>query len=366
MRIALVHPFSWPAVRRGGERYLHELGEWLTCAGHDVDLMTGEADGVVAGPSSSGRVVPIPVVAGDRIARHGVSPLDTFGLSVLPMLARRRYDVVHSLVPTGGLAAAMTLTPSVYTALGHPSPTNPPQRRWSRWLFGVAVRAVAAPAALSASAAGGVEQLTGRKPHVLPPGTFTDRFAPRLEPRTGPPRLLFNAFAGDPRKRLRVLLQAMPQVLERLPDAKVVLGGGGDPTAELEALDAGVRRVVDAALVDEGVGELDDVPARYRDATVSVLPSVDEAFGLVLVESLASGTPVVCTASGGMPEIVTDDRVGRVVRADDPVALAEGIICAVELAADPDVPPRCRAASLRWDWSVVGPQHERLYAAARA
>lgn len=366
MRIAVVHPYSWPAVRRGGERYVHDLAAWLTAAGHDVDVVTGRGDGVEEGVGDAGRVLTVPVLAPARLARHGVSALDTFGLSVLPVLRRKRYDVVHSMVPSGGLAAAATLTPSVYTALGHPSPANPPARRWSRALFSSAVRAVRVAAALSDSAAGGVEGLTGRRPHVLPPGVHTDRFEPRLQPRAGPPRLLFNAFAGDPRKRLRVLLQAMPRVLEQLPEARVVLGGGGDPGPELDALEPGVRRVVAAVVDDLGVGALDDVPARYREATVSVLPSVDEAFGLVLVESLACGTPVVCTRSGGMPEIVTGDDLGRVVAPDDPAALAQGVVEAVGLAAQEGTPARCRAAALPWDWAAVGPRHELTYLRARA
>lgn len=352
-------------MRRGGERYLHDLAAWLTSAGHDVDVLTGHQD-VVETAADAGRVVTLPIPASARLARHGVTALDTFGLSVLPTLARERYDVVHSLIPSGGIAAAATLTPSVYTALGHPSPSNPPARRWSRQLFTAAVRVTRVPVALSESAAAGVEGLTGRRPLVLPPGVHTDRFEPNLQPRTGPPRLLFNAFAGDPRKRLRTLLRAMPLVLEALPDARLVLGGGGDAQPELDALEAGLRREVASVIDDVGVGSLDDVPSRYREATVSVLPSVDEAFGLVLVESLACGTPVVCSRSGGMPEIVTGDDVGRVVQPDDPTALARGVVDAVRLAADPATPRRCRAAALPWDWAVVGRQHERAYLRARS
>jgi phosphatidyl-myo-inositol alpha-mannosyltransferase len=366
VRVALVHPFSWPAVRRGGERYLHDLAGWLSAAGHDVDVLTGDHEDVVGGGTDAGRIVTLPVRTPARLASRGATALDTFGLSVLPTLARERYDVVHSLIPSGAVAAAITVTPSVYTALGHPSPSNPPVRRWSRELFAAAVRLARVPAALSESAAAGVEGLTGVHPHVLPPGVHTDRFEPNLDARTGPPRLLFNAFAGDPRKRLRVLLQAMPLLLAELPDARLVLGGGGDAAAELDALDTGVRRDVENVIDDLGVGTLDDVPGRYRDATVSVLPSVDEAFGLVLVESLACGTPVVCSRSGGMPEIVTGDDVGRVVAPDDAAALARGVVEAVQLAADPATPARCRAAALPWDWCVVGRQHELVYSKARA
>lgn len=359
MRIALLHPYSWPAVRRGGERYLHDLGQWLVEHGHDVDIVTGPRE---VASDEGPRTVPLRLWV-PRL--DGVTALDTFGLTALRHLARERYDVVHSLVPSGGLAAVTALQPSVYTVLGHPSPTNAPGRRWSRALLTRAVRSVRVPAALSLSAAAGVEGLTGRRPLVLSPGVRTADFPTRQGPVSGPPRLLFNAFAGDPRKRLLTLLQALPLVLEQLPETRLALGGGGDATPALDALDPGVRRAVTAVVDDLGVGSLTDLAQRYRQATVSVLPSVDEAFGLVLVESLACGTPVVCSRSGGMPEIVTDE-VGTVAEPDDPTDLARAVVAAVALAAQPATSARCAQRARLWDWDVVGPQHELAYARARA
>jgi phosphatidylinositol alpha-mannosyltransferase len=344
VRIALVHPYSWPEVRRGGERYLHDLERWLTDRGHDVDLVTG--------------AVP-------RLGRFGATPLDTFGLDALPRLARQRYDVVHALVPSGGLAAAALLQPSVYSVLGHPSLVNPPSPHWRRRLMTRAVRTVRVATVLSRSAADGLEGLTGRRPLVVPPGVRTADFAPKEGPVTGPPRLLFNAFAGDPRKRLGVLLAALPAVLEQHPGTRLALGGGGDLQPVLDALEPGVRRAVEPVLDDLGTGDLADVPARYREATVSVLPSVDEAFGLVLAESLACGTPVVCTGSGGPAEIVTDPLVGCVAEPDDARSLAQQVISALALAADPATVERCAAHARRWDWDVVGPLHESAYRLAR-
>jgi len=362
VRIALAHPYGWPAVRRGGERYVHDLSCWLAARGHDVTLLTGESED--AHETAGVHAVRVPLRRPARLARHGVSALDTFGASILPHLTRERYDVVHALVPSAGLAAAMTLQPSVWSALGHPSPDNPPVRTWSRLLVQRATSAVRVPAALSRSAADGLERLTGRRPLVLPPGVRTADFSPRLELRTGPARLLFPAYAGDGRKRLPVLLTALPAVLEAKPDTRLVLSGGGDPSAAFDSLESGVRRAVLPHVDALDAGELADVPVRYREATLTVLPSVHEAFGLVLVESLACGTPVVCSASGGMPEIVDDD-VGRLAAPDDPHSLAAAILAGLTLAADPAVASRCVERGRRWDWDVVGPQHELAYGRAR-
>ncbi len=80
---------------------------------------------------------------------------------------------------------------------------------------------------------------------------------------------------------------------------------------------------------------------------MTVLPAEHEAFGLALIESMASGTPAVCTPTGGMPELV-DDTVGCVASASTATALSQAMCQAVHLAAEPMTPARCveRAAAL--------------------
>jgi glycosyltransferase involved in cell wall biosynthesis len=147
-------------------------------------------------------------------------------------------------------------------------------------------------------------------------------------------------------------------VLERYPDARLQLSGGGDPSWALTPADRNVDVI--------GAGDPADVPERYRRATVTVLPSVSEAFGLVLVESLACGTPAIGTDSGGAASIVDDERVGRIVPARNGEALAAAINECIELARDPATPARCRAHSMRWGWDeVIGPEHERVYGNVR-
>ncbi|MBA2608947.1 MAG: glycosyltransferase, partial [Actinobacteria bacterium] len=96
-------------------------------------------------------------------------------------------------------------------------------------------------------------------------------------------------------------------------------------------------------------------------AHVTVLPSRNEAFGLALAESLASGTPVVGCAGGGADEVVTDD-VGRVVTYGDPDALSAAILDVLGMTGNPDIAARCVDRAAVWDWRrSIGPQHEALY-----
>src|SRR4051794_2893439 len=281
MRIALVHPFSWPDVRRGGERYLHDLAWYLTRQGADVDIVIGGAPGIERGPD--GRVVRLRHPR--RLQVRSLSATDTFGLPALGWLARTRYDVVHALTPTAALAAVGTRQRVAYTALGHPTRRSISVRRHDLRMFRATMRHVAAPLALSESAADSITDLVGVRPRVVPPGLRTDMFPLDDRPRTGPARILFPAHASDRRKGLDLLLQAFDLVLDRLPDARLVRGGGGASGGAFALPDPATRVRVEAATDELGAGELDGLPARYAAATVSVLPSIEEAFGLVLVEA---------------------------------------------------------------------------------
>ena len=340
MRIALTSPYSWPQVRRGGERYLDDLAHWLRAAGHDVDVVTGEGHRVHT-----------------ATARRGLTPLDTFGLAAWAPLARRRYDVVHALVPSAALAGRLAGRRTVYTVLGLPTAAHFGRRPFDRRLFTSAVHRASRVTALSAAAAQSVTALTGRDVDVVPPGLRADRFPLESAPRSGPARLLFAADASDPRKGLGAALAALDLLLERLPDARLLVAGPGDPAPALAAASERARAATEVL----GVGALDDVPGRYRAATVTVLPSGYEAFGLVLVESLASGTPAVAYAEGGPTEILDDPRTGRTCTPGDPGALARALEQAIGLAADPSTPQRCADHARRWHWDAVGPQHEAVY-----
>ena len=342
MRIALAAPYSWPEVRRGGERYLHDLAGWLRDAGHEVEVVTG-----------TGRRVH------HWTARRGLTPVDTFGLAAWLPLLRTRCDVVHALVPSAAVAARAARLPVLYTMLGLPTAEHFGRRPFDRRLFEAAVRRSQVVAALSPAAADAVRALVPVDVRVLPPGVRTERFPVEPAPRTGPPRLLFPADASDPRKGLGSALRALDLVLDRLPDARLVVGGPGDPSAALAGATERARAAVDVI----GVGELADVPQRYRSATVTLLPARYEAFGLVLVESLASGTPAVALAEGGPLHVLDDPATGRLAPVGDVAALADAVVAAVELAARPGTAERCARRAARWDWETsVGPAHEAVYA----
>jgi glycosyltransferase involved in cell wall biosynthesis len=183
--------------------------------------------------------------------------------------------------------------------------------------------------------------------------------------------LLFPADAADARKGVDVLLAAVARLMDHRPDIRLVLGGPGDHAWATEGDGPhGPRSQGKPALsVTEvqGVGELEDVPARYKRSTVTVLPSLHEAFGLVLAESLACGTPTVGSTAGGISEVVDRPGIGELAAYGDVGALADALDTVIDLAADPSTPSRCVEQARRWGWKqVIGPAHENLYRALAA
>jgi phosphatidylinositol alpha-mannosyltransferase len=376
LRVALVHPFCWPEVRRGGERYLHDLAWYLGQAGHEVHVVTGTRGGPPAGPKPGAG----PDATGARVhmLRHRtrlpfsgreLSPAETFGAVALPPLLRHRFDVVHALTPTAAIAAAAAGHRVIYTVLGIPTAADFAERGGgAAALFRLAVFSSQVTTALSCAAERQVLDLTGRRAEVLYPGVRLDVFRPELRPRTGPPRLLFPSDASERRKGLGYLMAAFDRLLVRRPDARLVLAGPGDHRWVAEGTGSHTPGPASAAAlgatVAVGVGDPSELAERYREATVTVLASTAEAFGLVLAESLACGTPVVGAEEGGIPEVLGAAPVGALVPYRDVEALAAALERTIELAGRPGTAERCARRARRFGWEeAVGPAHEELYAA---
>lgn len=117
----------------------------------------------------------------------------------------------------------------------------------------------------------------------------------------------------------RHLLEAWPLVTVAVPDAWLAIVGEGSQLSALRHLAGGLDRVI-------FTGRRDDVSALTADLTVAVLPSLREAQGISILEAMARRVPVVASAVGGIPEVITSGVDGVLVPPMDPAALAAAIV----------------------------------------
>ncbi|HEX8969748.1 MAG TPA: glycosyltransferase [Chloroflexota bacterium] len=134
-------------------------------------------------------------------------------------------------------------------------------------------------------------------------------------------------------KGQRHLIAAMPPLLERVPRAHALIAGGGDLEEYLRDLAAEVG-VAERVHV---LGPRKDVPGLMHAMNVFAMPSIWEGFGLVLLEAMAAGRPIVASRVATIPEVVVDGETGLLVPAGDPLALAEAL---ARLATEPGLARR--------------------------
>ena len=203
---------------------------------------------------------------------------------------------------------------------------------------------------------------------VMAPGVDTDRFRPgdTAEARAalGVPPGAWVAVAVRrlvPRMGLDVLLDAW-RVVVAAADVPVLLLVVGDGPSR-PALEAQVERLGLTEHV-RFIGRVDDASlvSAYRAADVSVVPSVAlEGYGLVVLESLATGTPVVASAVGGLSEAVGSFDEGSLVPPGDPDALAERLIGAMRNVKPLPLASACRRYAEGFTWTEVAKRHADLY-----
>jgi glycosyltransferase involved in cell wall biosynthesis len=284
----------------------------------------------------------------------GLGPRDLPGLRRFRRrLAEARPDLVHAYLEfssTFGVAGALSLgsaAPLVVIQLVNDLYSRPFWARAAgRLLAGRVAGYVAVSPGVRRSA---MRAYHGRPRHVavIPPGIDLRRFdrtrvdaAATAEFRHGASRVVGTVGRLADQKALHVLLDATPRLLADDPGTRVLIVGDGPlrPALERQARRLGV----DGAVVFAG-HQADVVPA-YAAMDVFVLPSRYEGFGIVFVEAMALGVPVVGTRVVGSEDAVVDGVTGLLVPHGDPQALAVAVL---RLFSDRGLREKIRAEAAR-------------------
>lgn len=366
MRVGLVSPYSFD-VPGGVQFHIRDLAEYLRRAGHHASVLA---------PADVGTALPEYVVPAGRavpIRYNGSTARLLFGpvaaAKVGRWLEEGDFDVVHlhePLAPSLSMLALWAAEVPV-VATFHTSNVRSRVMQAASPLLRPSLEKIHGRIAVSEDARRTVTTHIGGDAVVIPNGVDTSVFS-RAERRArwsggpGRPTLVFLGRLDEPRKGLPVLAEAMPRILDAIPGARLlVIGPGGGQAARARL----PERVVEAT---EFLGVLsdEDKASALASADLYIAPHTGgESFGIVLVEAMAAGTPVLASDLAAFRRVLDAGRTGMAGatfatgRADD---LAE---LAVELLSDGDrrraLGDLGRARAATFDWAVVAEEILAVY-----
>jgi phosphatidylinositol alpha-mannosyltransferase len=365
VRIALVCPYDWS--KPGGVREHVESLAGLLGAEHDVRVFAPVTGAPPPGVEPVGRAVGVPY--NRSVAPVALSPLA--GRRAVRALRAYEPDLVHVHEPVAPLVslAASLRGPRPVVGTFHIWSDRDRAYRLAAPLARRVVAGLAARVAVSLAARDYVAGAVGLDPatfRVVPNGVDVDRFATAepLRELADPERPLL-LFVGrlEPRKGLDVAVRAFLRLRRSVPGVRLCVVGDGPERARCQALIPPEVRP-DALFV--GRVSHEDLPRYHASAQVFLAPATTgESFGIVLLEAMAAGLPVVASDIPGYRSVMSDRVQGLMVPPMNAFALAD---VASALLADPAsrdaMAAEGRRTAARYAWPVIVAQLLEVYRAA--
>ncbi|KRE37076.1 alpha-(1-2)-phosphatidylinositol mannosyltransferase [Janibacter sp. Soil728] len=366
MKIGLVSPYSFD-VPGGVQFHIRDLAEYLIRNGHEASVLAPADEGTDLPPYvvPAGRAVPIRY--NGSTARLLFGPVAA--AKVGRWLDEGDFDVIHihePLAPSLSLLALWAATSPVVTTF-HTSNVRSRVMQATYPLLRPSLEKIRGRIAVSEDARRTVTTHIGGDAVVIPNGVDTAAFAratgdPRWVGGPGSPTIVFLGRIDEPRKGLPVLAAAMPAILDAVPGARLLVVGPGGTEAARAKLPERVRAATEflGALSDE------DKASALASADLYIAPHTGgESFGIVLVEAMAAGAPVLASDLAAFQRVLDGGRAGMSGalfangRSEDLSARA------VELLRDPArlqvLSDLGRQRAQTFDWQVVAKEILAVY-----
>ncbi|HYN56197.1 MAG TPA: glycosyltransferase family 4 protein [Motilibacterales bacterium] len=362
MRVGLVCPYAWDTPG-GVAAHIDDLRLALIRLGHEA-LILAPAEDEEALPeyvTSGGK--PISISSNGSIAKINFGPLAT---------ARARrwvkdsdLDILHVHEPAGPTLGLLSVWVSEgpIVATWHASlASSRRELNATAPLVRSAMEKIRARIAVSEYARRSLVEYTGGDAVLIPNGVDVSLYAgdePLPGRQRGQNTLMFLGRIDEPRKGLPILLSALPRVAAAIPDVTVIVAGPGEV--------ADVQGGLDPAIADRveflGLVSQEDKARALHAADIYVAPNTGgESFGIILLEAMAAGAPVVASDIEAFQRVLDEGRCGVHFRNEDADDLAEKLI---GLLGDPQRRDALRAAgrlrAAEFDWSSVARRVLEVY-----
>ena len=363
MRIGLVCPYTWD-VPGGVQEHIMGLAEALIELGHQVSVISPADDdtplpGYVV---PAGRAVPVPY--NGSVARLAFGFLSAS--RVKRWLKEGGFDVLHvhePAAPSLSLLACWVadgpIVATVHTAIPRSRAMHAAEP-----ILQSALEKISGRIAVSEAARTTLVEHFGGDAVLIPNGVPVQKFE-KADPLPGWPgpggALGFLGRMDEPRKGLDVLLGAFEVLAGERPGLRLLVAGPGD----LDDVRSRVPGVLRDRLILLGQVNQEDKARFYHSVDVFCAPNTGgESFGIVLIEAMASGAPIVASDLDAFQLVLRGGRAGELFPAGDPAALAEA---AGRLLDDPSLRARLSAAATdavrAYDWPMVARDVVKVYEA---
>nr|WP_183320030.1 glycosyltransferase family 4 protein [Flexivirga oryzae] len=369
MRIGMVSPYAFD-VPGGVQFHVRDLAEHLLSRGHDVRVLapSDENDDLPPYVDSAGRAVPVPY--NGSVARLLFGPVTA--ARVNRWIDRGGFDVLHVHEPFSPSLSMLAMMAADGAVVGtfHSSTMRSRALLTIMPLLEPQLEKLSGRIAVSREALRTIHRHEGAADAVIiPNGVYVDRFAsapltPHWQGSPERPTLAFLGRLEEPRKGLAVLLDAMPHLLDAVPGLRLFVAGPGDPREALRGMSDRVR----AATEFLGLVSEQDKSSLLRSVDAYVAPNTGaESFGIILVEAMSAGVPVVASDLPSFADVLDQGRAGALFRTADPASLAQTVL---GLLAEPGRRSALAAAgAIRardYDWSRVSSDVMDVYETCRA
>jgi phosphatidylinositol alpha-mannosyltransferase len=362
VKVGIVCPYDWTSPG-GVKAHVRDLAVTLQRFGHDVSVLAPVDD--VEYPLEEFVVdggKPVSVPYNGSVAKVNFGPVSA--ARVRRWIKEGEFDVLHVHEPASPtlsvLACWAARGPMVAT--WHSSQTRSRALSAAYYLMQTAMEKISARIAVSEAARQTLVQHLGGDAVLIPNGVVVADYEAAQPlpgyPRSGP-TLFFIGRIDEPRKGLQVLLAALPRIAEKHPQVEVLVAGPGDQDEAAEDLEPGLRdRVRFLGLVSDA-----DKVRAFASADIYVAPNTGgESFGIVLLESMSAGTPVVASNLEAFASVLEGGHAGELFDSEDPQSLARTVSALLDdHARRTELVQVGRRRALQFDWDVVAREIEQVY-----
>ncbi len=369
MKIGLVTPYIYP-LPGGVNAHVHDLYEHLVTRGHDVRIISS-----VHGPQRQSEGDIIRLGYGFSVPANGSVGTLTFSPRytsiVANMLNEERFDILHFHEPFVPFLSLVLLreSKSINIATFHAYAGWSPAAEFGKRMLGRFARRLHGRIAVSAAARHFADRYFPGDYKVIPNGVDLDRFknARAITRYKDGTANIFFLGRFEPRKGVMYALKAYRQLRQRGYDCRLLLAGAGPQEREIRRYIA-TRRLGGVELLGRISDE--DKIRYFATADVYVSPATgQESMGVVLLEALASGTPIVCSDIHGYRSVVRRGEQGLLVPPRNVTGLADAIgqlLSNPEMSARMSASARQRAVQFGWDNIAAKVEEYYLFVARRA